>query len=129
MKKVVLFFLLITVGRMASAQELQARLSVLSNKVGTQVDKKVFQTLQAAVTNFLNNRRWTTDTYLPQEKIQCNFLISIDQVISEHIYKASLTIQASRPVYNTEYQSPLISFQDNDLVFRYVEFQPIEFNE
>jgi hypothetical protein len=129
MKKVVLFFLLITIGRLASAQELQARLSVLSNKVGTQVDKKVFQTLQAGLTNFLNNRKWTTDTYLPQEKIQCNFLISIDQVISEHVYKASLTIQASRPVYNSDYQSPLISFQDNDLVFRYVEFQPIEFNE
>jgi hypothetical protein len=129
MKKVVLFFLFITLVRMASAQELQARLSVLSNKVGTQVDKKVFQTLQAALTTFLNNRKWTADTYLPQEKIQCNFLVSIDQVIGEHIYKASLTIQAARPVYNTEYQSPLISFQDNDLVFRYVEFQPIEFNE
>lgn len=129
MKKIILFFLLIVIGRLSFAQELQARLTVLSNKVGTQVDKKVFQTLQTSLANFLNNRKWTNDNFLPQEKIQCNFLVSIDQVLSEHVYKASLTVQAARPVYNTNYQSPLINFQDNDLVFRYVEFQPIEFNE
>jgi hypothetical protein len=129
MKKFILVFILSALAARGFSQELQVRLSVISNKVGTQVDKKVFQTLQSALYTFLNNRKWTSDTYLPQEKIQCNFLISIDQVLSENVYKASLTVQAARPVYNSTYQSPLISFQDNDLVFRYVEFQPIEFNE
>jgi hypothetical protein len=129
MKKIIFLLLFSTLISKGFAQELQARLSVLSNKVGTQVDKKVFQTLQSSLSTFLNNRKWTADNYTPQEKIQCNFMISIDQVLSEHVYKASLTIQAARPVYNTDYQSPLISFQDNDLVFRYVEFQPLEFNE
>ncbi len=129
MKKIIFLLLFSTIISNGFAQELQARLTILSNKVGTQVDKKVFQTLQSSLSNFLNNRKWTSDTYTPQEKIQCNFMISIDQVLSEHVYKASLTIQAARPVYNTDYQSPLINFQDNDLVFRYVEFQPVEFNE
>jgi hypothetical protein len=129
MKKIIFFLLFSVLIKCSFAQELQARLTVLSNKVGTQVDKKVFQTLQSSLANFLNNRKWTGDNYMPQEKIQCNFMISIDQVLSEHVYKASLTVQAARPVYNTNYQSPLISFQDNDLVFRYVEFQPVEFNE
>jgi len=113
----------------ASAQELQARLSVQSSRISTEVDKKIFQTLQTALTNFLNNRKWTADTYQPTEKIKCNFLISIDQALGENVYKASLTVQAARPIYSSTYESPLINYQDNDIVFRYVEFQPIEFNE
>lgn len=129
MKKVFFLLLFSALVKSSCSQELQARLSVISNKVGTQVEKKVFQTLQSSLSTFLNNRKWTSDNFMPQEKIQCNFMISIDQVLSEHVYKASLTVQAARPVYNSNYQSPLVSFQDNDLVFRYVEFQPIEFNE
>jgi hypothetical protein len=114
---------------MAQAQELQARISVLASKVGTQVDRKVFQTLQAGLLNFVNNRKWTNDVFQTAEKINCNFLINIDKDLGDNVYKATLTIQAARPVYNTTYESPLINFQDDNLTFRYVEFQPIEFNE
>ena len=38
-------------------------------------------------------------------------------------------MQAARPVYNTTYDSPIINFIDDDVVFRYQEFQPIEYNE
>ena len=124
---ILLIFLLAATG--ASAQELQARLTVSANRIGNQVDRKVFQTLQTALTNFVNNRRWTSDTYSANEKVRCNFLLSIDQELGDNVYKASLTVQAARPVYNTQYESPLVNFQDNDIVFRYVEFQPIEFNE
>ena len=113
----------------AGAQELQARFSVLANRVSTKVDKKTFQTLQTALSNFVNNRKWTTDAYQQQEKIKCNFLLSIDQDLGDNVYKASLTVQAARPVYNSTYESPLINFQDADVIFRYIEFQPIEFNE
>src|SRR5215211_1667842 len=123
------FFLIFLLAQSANGQELQAKLSVLANRVSTQVDKKTFQTLQTALTNFLNNRKWTTDTYQPQEKIKCNFLLSIDQDMGQNIYKASLTVQAARPVYNSTYESPIINFQDADVVFKYLEFQPIEFNE
>lgn len=65
----------------------------------------------------------------PNEKIQCNFLLNIDQEMGNNIYKAKLTIQAARPVYNTTYDSPIINFIDDDIIFRYIEFQPVEFNE
>jgi hypothetical protein len=129
MKKI-LFFLLATFAvKAATAQELQARFSIMSSKVSTQVDKKVFQTLQTALSNFLNNRKWTNDTYTAQEKIKCNFLLTIDEYVGDNLYKATLTVQAARPVYNTTYESPIINFQDPDFQFKYVEFQPIEFNE
>jgi hypothetical protein len=129
MRKLFYFFIAISLIVSAKAQELQAKFSVLANRVGTQVDKKTFQTLQTALNNFVNNRKWTTDTYQPQEKIKCNFLLSIDQDMGGNIYKASLTVQAARPVYNSTYESPIINFQDADVLFKYIEFQPIEFNE
>jgi len=111
------------------AQEIQARVTVITSKVSTQVDKKVFQTLQTALTNFLNNRRWTNDVFQPTEKIQCNFLLNIDQDLGGNLFKAKLTVQAARPIYSTTYDSPIMNFLDDNVTFRYVEFQPIEFNE
>ncbi|MEO5683845.1 MAG: DUF4835 family protein [Chitinophagaceae bacterium] len=111
------------------AQELQAKINVNASRVGSQVDKKVFQTLQNALNTFLNNRKWTNEAFQPNEKIVCNFLLNIAEGSTDNIYKASLTVQAARPVYNSSYDSPLVNFIDDAVVFRYVEFQPVEFNE
>jgi hypothetical protein len=129
MKKLIFFFLFTAGIHNTNAQELQAKISVLSNKISNKVDKKIFQTLQTSLANFLNNRRWTGDTYQANEKIRCNFLLSIEQELGDNVYKATLTVQAARPVYNSAYESPLINFSDNEVTFRYTEFQPIEFNE
>jgi hypothetical protein len=128
-KKVLVAFAFILLVAFAQGQEIQARLTVITSKVSTQVDKKVFQTLQSALTSFLNNRRWTNDVFQPGEKIQCNFLLNIDQDLGDNLYKGKLTVQAARPVYNTTYDSPIMNFLDDNIDFRYVEFQPIEFNE
>jgi hypothetical protein len=113
----------------SDAQELNGRVSVVYNQISTTIDRKVFKTLQTALTDFLNKRKWTSEDYGPQEKISCNFLLNLTSSPETNVYKASLTVQAARPVYNSTYQAPLINFIDNDVVFRYVEFQPIEFNE
>ena len=62
----------------------------MTSKISTQVDKKIFQTLQTALTNFLNNRKWTTDAFQPNEKIHCNFLLNIEQDLGNNVYKANL---------------------------------------
>lgn len=128
MKWIIAAALLITMQRTA-AQELQAKVTVMANRVSNKVDKKTFQTLQTALTNFVNNRKWTGDAFQPQEKIRCSFLLNIDQELGNNLYKATLTVQSARPAYNTTYESPLINFQDNEVTFKYIEFQPIEFNE
>ncbi len=129
LKKLFFSFIFISVAGSVSAQELQARLTVMAAKISTQVNKSVFQTLQTSLTNFLNNRKWTNDVYQPAEKIQCNFLLNIEQDLGNNVYRGKLTIQAARPVYSSTYDSPIINFMDDDVVFRYQEFQPIEFNE
>lgn len=129
LKRIFLFFCFIVFIVSANGQEIQARFTVIASKVSTQIDKKVFQTLQTALNNFLNNRKWTNDVFQVSEKIQCNFLLTIDQDLGNNIYKGKLTVQAARPIYNTSYDSPILNFLDDNVTFRYVEFQPIEFNE
>ncbi|NOT51015.1 MAG: DUF4835 family protein [Chitinophagaceae bacterium] len=128
-KKILIIVYSLMSAVLVQGQELQARLTVMTSKISTQVDKKVFQTLQTALTNFLNSRRWTNDVVQPSEKIECNFLLNIDQDLGNNLYKAKLTIQSARPIYNTTYDSPIMNFIDDNVTFRYVEFQPIEFNE
>ena len=124
------FILLLSVlQESAGAQELNARVNVVSGKISSAVDKKTFMTLQTALMNFLNKRKWTNDAYETNEKVNCSFLLSLTESPETGVYKAQLTVQSARPVYNSSYLSPLINFQDNDFYFRYVEFQPIEFNE
>lgn len=111
------------------AQELNAKVTINTQRVATTIDKKIFQTLQTQLTNLLNNRKWTTETYQPSEKIQCSFLMNLESTDEPNVYKGALVVQAARPVYGSSYNSALLNFQDVDLVFRYQEFQPIEFNE
>jgi hypothetical protein len=130
-KKSILLFFFSIIYLFGVSQEIQARLTVNVNKdkIPTTIDRKIFQTLQAGLTNFVNNRKWTSDAFQPFEKVQCNFLLNIIEVIGTNIYRATLTVQAARQAYNSTYQCPLVNYIDENVVFRYVEFQPIEFNE
>ena len=129
MNKFFLFFILTIFTTKGQSQELRGRVSVVSNRVNNTADKKAFTTLQTALNDFVNNRKWSSDTYAANEKIDCNFLLNIESTGEPNVYKASLTIQSGRPVFNTSYVSPLINYQDNDVTFKYVEFQQLEFNE
>ena len=111
------------------AQELNARVTVNSSRIGPTVNKNVFQTLQTALNTFLNNRKWTKDVFAVNEKIDCSFFLNLQPTGDVNVYTASLTIQAARPVLNTAYLCPLINFQDEDVNFKYIEFQQLEFNE
>ena len=127
-KIVSLFFLVLSLSKVHS-QELNARVTVNSSRVGNTVNKNVFQTLQNAITNFLNNRKWTADNFLPNEKIDCNFLLNLQSTDEANVYSASLTIQAARPVFSTSYLSPMVNYQDEDVLFKYIEFKQFDFNE
>ncbi|MEO5649016.1 MAG: DUF4835 family protein [Ginsengibacter sp.] len=124
-----LFFLFFFLCDGVHAQELRARVSVISNRVGNNVDKKTFQTLQTSLNDFVNTRKWSSDNFTVQEKIDCSFLLNLESSGEANVYKASLTIQSARPIFNASYTSPIINYQDNDVVFKYVEFQQLEFSD
>jgi hypothetical protein len=124
-----LIFLLGIIAPRLRAQELQANISIAANRVPSTVDHKIFQTLQSALYNFLNGRKWSNETFQNNEKIACNFLVNISSAGDNNTFQATLTVQAGRPVFNSSYQSPLINFQDASFTFRYVEYQTLDFNE
>ncbi len=128
-KKTFLFFILIAAATATYAQELQAVVTVFAQQVGTSVDKSVFTNLQNQLTTFVNSRKWTNDAFQVQEKIHCSFILTVQSVDQDNNYQASLAIQAARPVYNASYQTALINYQDAEVQFKYVQFQPLDFNE
>lgn len=122
-------FFLLSVLVNISAQEVTARINVMDNQLPTTIDKKIFRTLESSLTNFINKRKWTKDSYKLNEKIECQFLINLKSILETNVYEATLTIQAARPVYQSAYLSPIINYQDANFAFKYVEGQPMEFNE
>jgi hypothetical protein len=109
------------------SQELRCNVQVVSQQVqGT--NKQVFQTLQNAIYEFMNNRVWTDHVYTMEERIECNLMFNITEQLSADDFKGTLTIQVRRPVFNTNYNTVTLNFVDNDIRFRYVEFSPLEFD-
>lgn len=129
MRNSLLLFCICITALHTTAQELNARVRVIDNQIPTTVDRKMFRTLEASLTSFLNNRRWSTDNFKQNEKINCQFLINLESMPEQNIFAASITIQAARPVYSTSYVSPIINFKDPNFDFKYIESQPMEFNE
>jgi hypothetical protein len=127
--KHLLFILFFGIAPSLEAQELQANVTVRADRIPSSVDHKIFQTLQASLYNFLNTRKWSSEAFQNNEKIVCNFLVNISSAGDNNTFQATLTVQAGRPVYNSSYQSPLINFIDQSFSFRYVEYQPLDFNE
>jgi hypothetical protein len=114
-------------GSALQAQEFKCNVQVLSQKVqGT--NKQVFETLQSELYEFMNNRVWTDHVYDIEERIECSFLFNITDQISADEFTATLQIQVRRPVYNTNYNTVMFNFVDDDIEFRYVEFEPLEFD-
>jgi Domain of unknown function (DUF4835) len=111
------------------AQEFNCRVKVQDNQLPSTVDRRIFRTLETGITNFINKRKWTGDAFQPGERINCQFLINLRESPEPNVYNGSLIIQVARPVYQSSYVSPIINYQDEFLNFKYVESQPIEFNE
>lgn len=110
-----------------TAQELNCSITINSSQIsGT--DKKIYTTMQKSFFEFINGTKWTNDIFKTEERIECSMLINVTERINDE-FKATMQLQIRRPIYKTSYSSPLLNFMDNDFTFKYVEFQPIEFNE
>lgn len=90
-------------------------------------DRKVFDQLEVTIKDFLNNTKWTNDNFEPEERIKCNFIFTISKELDGNVFEAELAVQATRPVYGSGYETPLLSHLDKDIIFTYEQNQPIEF--
>jgi hypothetical protein len=127
MRKILLSIslLLIIVG--IQAQELKCNVQVVSQKIAGS-NKQVFETMQSEIFEFMNNRVWTDHVYGIEERIECNLMFNITEQLSADEFRGTLQIQSRRPVFNTNYYTTMFNFVDNDIQFRYIEFEPLEFD-
>lgn len=129
MKKILIILSLVLFGSIVSAQELDCRIQVNHSRLQGTTNDKLFQTMQQELYEFINNTAWTKHIYAKDERIECNIFITIEEQISSDEFKGKIQITSSRPVYGTSYMSPVLNHLDNDFQFKYVEFEPLEFNE
>ena len=129
MRKCILILFLILSSGAVMSQELAATVSIQSSKVDNQVDPKTFVQLQTQLKDFINQRKWTSESFGNEEKIECSFYITIESVLAPGVYDAKLSVVSNRPVYNSNYSTPVLNMQDANFTFKYQLSQPIEFNE
>lgn len=109
------------------SQELNCNVQVSAQRVQGS-NRQVFENMQRDVYEFMNNTVWTNHVFSYSERIDCNILINITDQISADEFNGTIQIQLRRPVFNTTYNSTILNFIDNNFRFRYVEFQPLEFD-
>ena len=111
------------------AQELMAKITINHNQIqGT--DASVFENLQQTMEQFINERQWTALQFQQNERIVCNFNITVtkyDQ--SQNLFTCTALIQANRPVYNSSYTTTLYNNRDADFNFEFTQFDQLNFNE
>lgn len=102
------------------AQELNCTVNVL---LPQQVNSppSLFETMEKSIEDFMNTRKWTKDNYSTEERIDCSMQITIEQQLDARTFKAVLQVSSSRPVYNSDYKSPVLNLNDRDFQFTFQE--------
>ncbi len=123
LQTMVLFFLSMSV----NGQELKCNVQVSAQRIQGS-NRTLFQNMQSDIYDFMNNTTWTNNMFTYNERIECNLIFTLTDQISSDEFSGTLQVQLKRPVYNTTYNSTVLNFIDNNIRFRYVEFQTLEFD-
>ena len=111
------------------AQELEAKITINHSKVqGT--DVSVFENLKQTLEQFVNERQWTALQFQQNERIQCNFSITVDKYVqADNRFECTAIIQANRPVYNSAYTSTIYNNTDKNFQFTFAQFDQLNFSD
>ena len=121
------FILLISIS--VNAQELVCSVTILDNQIQLS-DKSIFRRLEQALTNLMNNTKWTDEPFEQNEKIECNIQLILQQYDPKtNAYKATAQVQSRRPVYGSVYNTLVFNINDENWDFVFNEFEPVVFNE
>ena len=129
MKHILCIILMWAFAMGSQAQELQAKITINHKQIqGT--DNDVFESLQQTLEQFVNDRQWTNLQFQKNERIVCNFNITVTKYDKENnLFTCNALIQANRPVYNSAYTTTLLNNKDNDFNFQFSQYDQLEWNE
>jgi len=127
MRKIIQLLSVIFFTAQMNAQELNCTIAVNADKIPGS-NKQIFKTLENSLNEFVNQKRWTNFNYLPQERINFNLTLTILEQSGDD-FKGHIQIQSSRPIYSSTYLTPVFNFKDDNFSFKYIEYEPLQFNE
>lgn len=113
------------------SQELNCQVSVLTD-AKTEVsstEQEIIKQLKQSVYEFMNNTQWTDDVFKTEERINCNIQIQIKTIPSTGNYTGYIQVQCSRPAFNSNYNSVLFNFQDDDVAFSFQRNAVLQYSE
>lgn len=130
MKKYLCLITILLFAISGKAQEFNCKVNVNADQIPG-VEAKVFKTLEQSLSDFINTRKWGNDVFQTKEKIELVFTLILSKKIDgvEGGYLGRLSVQSKRPIFNSSYSSTIVNYTDKDLAIKYIEFQPIEFND
>jgi len=127
-KGLLIFCLLTFFALRSSAQELNCTVTVNAQQIEGS-EKVIFEEMQKAIYEFVNSKKWTSDTYETHEKIECSMQLTFEKRESNNSFSGSIQIQARRPVYNSSFHTPLVNILDKNFSITYNQFEPLQYNE
>lgn len=109
------------------SQELNCNVTIIQPQV-ILADPAIFQTMEVAMEEFINSRKWSRDDWAPTERIDCNMQITVESQPSQRQFKGSIQVGSSRPVYNSDYKTPIININDRSFEFTFNENTQIQWS-
>lgn len=121
MRAIALILLISSLSTFAKAQELNCQVSIITNQKLdiTSVEQDILSELETVMYDIMNNTQWTKDKFTAEERINCNLQLQINEVPGSGVFAGSMQVQSSRPVFNSDYNTLVFNFQDEDIQFRY----------
>jgi hypothetical protein len=126
MRKLVFIFALFLMSAHMNSQEINCLVNVNFEQIAGS-NRQVFETLETALKEFINQEKWTNRVVQTEERVDCAMNIIITSR-DNNTFTATLQVQSSRPVYGSSYSTPLLNLKDNDFTFKYNEFDPLIYN-
>jgi hypothetical protein len=122
-----IFTLLLALPFAANSQEINCDVTIIPPRVMIS-GPEIFRTMETTIEEFINGRKWTKDDWTPEERIQCTMQITVENQVNQRQFEGNLQVSSSRPVYNSDYKTPILSLNDRDFDFTFQEATQIQWS-
>ncbi|MBA2611623.1 MAG: DUF4835 family protein [Bacteroidetes bacterium] len=120
---------LLFAGSNSFAQELNCQVKINYTQIQGTTNKQIFDQLEKAIFEFMNNKKWTKEIYTTPERIDCSVFINVKEALSTEDFSGSIQVESRRPVFKSSYYTPVFNYEDDNFQFKFQQFSALEFNE
>jgi len=127
MLKKLLFIFILGIVKSVNCQELNCQVSIITDAKleVTTTEKQALDQLEEVIFEFMNSTKWTKDKFNIEERINCSVQLQITNIPTMGTFSGSIQVLMSRPAFNSNYNSLVFNFMDENVVFSYSRNTPL----